>query len=93
MTDETFEPRFEIELATAGSADASGYFTGQPGARRLFATSRRASRRSISRFAMTYTIECPVCGKRFTRQRLPLTLNPHRDHYGNRCYGRVGYQV
>lgn len=89
VTDELFEPRFEIELAKAGGADASGYFTGRPGSCRLFSTPRRA----VHGFGMTYAIECPYCGKRFRRQRQSLKLNPHKDHYGNRCYGRVGFQV
>lgn len=89
VTNEPFEPRFEIELAKAGGADASGYFTRRPGAPRLFATPRRSS----FGFTTTYTIECLYCGKRFRRQRLSLKLNPHKDRYGNRCYGRVGSQV
>ena len=93
VTDESFEPRFEIELAKAGGADASGPFSGRPGSRRLFSTPRRSIRRSVPSFAPTYFVACPYCGKRFSRQRLSLTLNPHKDQFGNRCYGRLGYQV
>ena len=42
---------------------------------------------------MTYTVQCPYCGKQFKRTKLDTTLNPHKDTYGNRCYGRVGYIV
>ena len=38
-------------------------------------------------------IECPYCGKKFRRSRPSTRLNPHKDAYGNRCFGRVGFQV
>lgn len=43
-----------------------------------------------SPFAITYTVQCPYCGKRFKRNKIDTTLNEHKDRHGNRCYGRVG---
>jgi hypothetical protein len=49
--------------------------------RRAFATPAR------------YTVACPVCAKRFRRKTYSTKLNPHKDQYGNRCFGRIGYLV
>jgi uncharacterized protein VirK/YbjX len=46
-----------------------------------------------SQFTVTYTVQCPYCGKRFKRNKYDTTLNEHKDKYGNRCYGRIGYIV
>lgn len=88
IAEETFEPRFPIELAKTG-----GYF-GKPhfsGSGMGFATSRRASRSSGS--SMNYTLECPYCNRHFKRSKYDTKLNEHKDRYGNCCYGRVGYIV
>jgi hypothetical protein len=55
---------------------------------RPFGGSRKGA--PASPFAITYTVQCPYCGKRFKRNKLDTTLNEHKDRYGNRCYGRVG---
>ncbi len=85
---ETFEPRLPIELTKSG-----GYF-----GKRDFSSARVAtfaSRRPASRsaFSVEYTVECPYCSKRFKRSKYDTKLNEHKDRYGNRCYGRVGYMV
>ncbi len=86
ITGETFEPRFPIELTKSG-----GYF-GKPfsGGVGSFG-SRRVSR--SSGLSKDYTVECPYCNKRFPRSKYDTKLNEHKDRYGNRCYGRVGYMV
>jgi predicted nucleotidyltransferase component of viral defense system len=89
LTDATFEPQFEIELAKAGDADTADYFKGTPGRRRLISRPRRPTFGATT----TYVIECSYCGKHFRRKRLSLRLNPHKDQYGNPCYGRIGHQV
>ena len=88
MTEETFEPRFSIELAKSGQYFGKPYFSGS-GAR--FATPRRA--RTASGLYPQYTVECPYCRKRFKRSSYDTKLNEHKDRYGNRCYGRIGYIV
>ncbi len=88
LKDETFEPRFEVELARAGDAETAGRFVGSPG-KRLVSTRRRSAFSGIS----PYTVECPYCGKHFSRKRPSTKLNPHKDEYGNPCYGRVGHRV
>jgi predicted nucleotidyltransferase component of viral defense system len=109
LTDRMFEPRFPIELAKGSGYFGATSFPTRTRASRLggFAPSRSpksgtsstspfgGSRKtaSASPFAITYMVECPYCGKRFKRNKLDTTLNEHKDPYGNRCYGRVGYIV
>ena len=66
IAEETFEPRFPIELAKSGGYFGKAYFSGSGVG--TFA-SRRAPRRSIG-FSMEYTVECPYCNKRFKRAKL-----------------------
>jgi predicted nucleotidyltransferase component of viral defense system len=87
-TDETFEPRFPIELAKSGQYFGKPYFSGSATG---FATARRKPK--ASGFSPEYTVECPYCQKRFKRSKYDTKLNEHKDPYGNRCYGRVGYMV
>lgn len=81
-TDIEFEPRFDVELSKAGEFFKERYFHGRP---------KTWLPRPRSR--SNYVIECSVCGKRFYREKYSTKLNPHKDKYGNRCYGRVGYLV
>lgn len=100
-TETTFEPRFEVELKKAGELPGKTYF-GRPfspgrsrgsGTRAIARSARtRVSRRS-NIYGMTYTIECPVCGKKFKRSKLDTKLNKHKDRYGNYCYGKIGFIV
>jgi predicted nucleotidyltransferase component of viral defense system len=89
IAEQTFEPRFPIELAKSGGYFGKQYFSG-PGVGTF--ASRRAPRRSTG-FSMEYTVECPYCNKRFKRAKYDTRLNEHKDRYGNSCYGRVGYMV
>lgn len=86
ILDQTFEPRFPIELTKS-----TGYFAkpfDSPAG--TFRSHRTPSKRS---FGVEYTVECPYCNKRFRRSSYDTKLNDHKDRYGNRCYGRVGYIV
>lgn len=88
LTDRPFEPRFEIELAKAGDADAAGYFASTAGRRLIGA---RRYRQAAT--GPTHTVQCPYCGRHFTRKTASTTLRQHKDRYGNRCFGRVGQRV
>ncbi len=86
MTEESFEPRFPIEL-TKGP----GYFS-KPN----FSTPRLhtfAKGRTSTPYSITYTIQCPICDKKFNRNKMDTHLNEHKDRYGNHCYGRIGFLV
>lgn len=88
ITDEPFEPRFPIELTKAGEYFSKPFFSGT---RSRTTTTRRSTGRSY--FTTVYTVECPYCRKRFKRSKYDTKLNEHKDKYGNRCYGRIGYFV
>lgn len=100
-TDETFEPRFPIELSKAGEHFGQTYFakpfsstlrTITPRVLRVRKTPSRITRVRSS-FGMSYTVVCSVCNKRFKRSSYSTRLNKHKDKYGNQCYGRMGYTV
>lgn len=81
-TDIEFEPRYEVELSKAGEFFTEPYFRG-----------RSRPRFGISLSGPRYVIECSVCGKRFYRKKYSTRLNPHKDTYGNPCFGRIGFLV
>lgn len=89
ILEQTFEPRFPIELTKSG-----GYFA-QPFSSGSFVGTIAASRaaKKTAAFGIGYTVECPYCNKRFKRATYNTRLTEHTDRYGNRCYGRVGYIV
>jgi len=97
-TTEKFEPKWEVELSKAGETSGKTYF-GKPFEERSRTQLRRTTsrpRRTTSRirgYGLSYTIQCTYCMKKFKRETYSTRLNPHKDKYGNACYGRVGYQV
>lgn len=86
ILDQTFEPRFPIELTKS-----TGYFARPFSSSAGTFASHRAPRKSS--FGIEYTVECPYCNKGFKRSSYDTKLNEHKDRYGNRCYGRIGYIV
>jgi hypothetical protein len=84
LTEEHFEPRYEEELGDAGAT--IGSFAAQQRSGLL----RRGARSYRPRSSQTYRVRCTYCGKLFTRRTRNARLNPHKDRYGNACYGRIG---
>jgi hypothetical protein len=87
IAEEEFQPRFPIELTKSVAYFGTPYF-----ASRGVGTFASPVSKS-SRLPKEYTVECPYCNKRFPRSKYDTKLNEHKDRYGNRCYGRVGYMV
>jgi len=92
VTDDTFAPRYEIELSPAGPASI------QPTSRSTRASSRSATspRRRASptgASGTTYVYECRRCGRRFSHQQPDGKLRAHKDKSGYPCAGRSGYLV
>lgn len=85
ITTEEFQPQFPIEMAKTGVS----YFSSP-----TFSSRPPAARRTRQQYGgATHTIECPYCGKRFQRKSYDTKLNDHKDRFGNKCYGRVGFMV
>lgn len=82
-----FEPRFAVELSKAPTRGGVSFFSGRSTAFRGSGGSSRPAG------GMTFTIECPSCGKRFTRTTAGTRLNAHKDRWGNPCRARSGFRV
>lgn len=80
-TEETFEPRYPIELSKAEEFFGQTYFD------KPFSRTPRIST------PLTYTIQCPICLKTFKRSSYDTRLNKHKDRFGNQCYGSHGYMI
>jgi hypothetical protein len=85
MLDETFEPRYPIELAKAGEYFGSATFT--TGVRSARPSGGLSSRRPRSIFGKPaarpkpYVLLCPMCQKEFRRESMRDTsLNAHQTH-------------
>jgi hypothetical protein len=87
ILNETFEPRFPIELTKSSGYFVRPFSSGSAGG---FGSPGASSR---DKFGIEYVVECPYCNKRFKRTKYDTKLNEHKDRYGNHCYGRVGYIV
>jgi predicted nucleotidyltransferase component of viral defense system len=87
ITDEKFEPRYAIELAKAGEFGSRSYFA------KSFGSGRRTGYRATLRHGWQYTLQCNYCSRKFKRMRRSTELRPHKDGYGNQCYGRRGSVV
>jgi predicted nucleotidyltransferase component of viral defense system len=80
LTDQTFEPRFPIELIKTDTI--GGYFATPFSSRRNIATRSASPKR--------YTFRCAYCGRTFKRDTYNTRLREHNDERGNACYGRYG---
>lgn len=69
----------------------TGLLQAPPTARGMNLPSRRSIRRRPS--GPEYIVECPACGKRFTRRRRDSSLRPHKTPGGWPCPARRGYIV
>lgn len=80
ILEESFEPRFEIELSKAGEETGKGYFGGgRTSARRTTKVARRTSRarhprQSVYSGGPKYVVECSYCGKKFKRKKADNTI-------------------
>jgi predicted nucleotidyltransferase component of viral defense system len=87
VTDNTFQPRFQIEFSPSGNIDAP------PTERKIIKYKQPLLKKDHKTFGPTYIFECSVCGKRFKRSKYDSTLKPHKDKNGYMCIGRYGNYV
>ncbi|MFN7400001.1 MAG: nucleotidyl transferase AbiEii/AbiGii toxin family protein [Sandaracinobacter sp.] len=99
VTNQTFVPKYEIELTPKGPVSVapsparatSSAFRAQPVTRARAAPRKKAS---SSYFAKpTHTYQCPMCSKKFKREKYDAKLNPHKNQWGQPCSGRTGFLV
>ncbi len=94
ITDESFEPRFPVELSKSVETKKVGYF-----ARPFSSGERTATRvRSLSprprkHTGTVYILQCAYCNKKFERTTRDTSLRAHKNPYGSPCHGRRGYVV
>lgn len=94
LTDEEFEPRYEIELSKAGEQSGKGYFGKRFSSQSAGVRPSRAPRfRTGFGFGQPFKVQCPYCQKIFTRKTNSVELNEHKSPDGYRCSGRRGYRV
>jgi predicted nucleotidyltransferase component of viral defense system len=101
VTNQTFIPRFEIELTPTRPVTIAPTTTRAPSlpsgglgvSARAQLPRARTPRRSTGFGGPTYVYECTYCGKRFRRKEQTTSLNPHKDKSGYPCSGRYGHWV
>jgi hypothetical protein len=79
-TQRTFVPRFQVELNATGALRA-------PNTSRASGRGRRPGRGSST---ARYRVECPMCGRTFTRIRPRSDLRRHQQRDGSPCHARRG---
>lgn len=88
VTNESFVPRFVIELTPSGRVSAPP--TARKGHGLSDLRSRRPARRSRG---PRHVYQCGYCGKRFYRKTRTNRLNKHKDKAGYPCPGRSAYYI
>lgn len=98
VTNESFVPRYEIELTPTGPF-AIAQTTRRQSASTAIAP---ATRSRVSRLPRTrsqafgqplHIFQCPMCNKKFRRNSYDSHLNPHKNQWGQPCPSRTGYFV
>ncbi len=97
-TNESFKPRYLVELTASGPILAppitrtSASFR-IPGSSISGTGHHKAMQRAYSHFGPKYVYQCPVCGKRFVKRSMDASLGKHKTKQGYPCYGRMGVYV
>ena len=105
VTNQTFIPRFQIELSPTGPVAIPPTKTTAPSRSSRALHASRSLRPRKSRTVRksrnlgrpsggpVYVYECTYCGKRFRRKKKTTSLNPHKDKNGYPCAGRYARWV
>ena len=103
VTNQTFVPRFEIELTPRGPIAIAPTTTrvSSRSSRGIGVSARsrprrvRPPRNSLggASVGLTYVYECAYCSKRFKRKKQTISFNPHKDRSGYPCAGRYAQWV
>jgi len=90
VTNETFVPKYAIELTPSGPMSTPRLTRTSSGP--SYSKSAGLGRKTSS-IGLTYVVECSYCGKQFNRKKINTRMNPHKDKNGYPCPGRNGYLV
>lgn len=98
VTNQTFVPRYEIELAPQGPmriAPSAARSVAMPQTRmsRMDQAPRGKRKAARSFGQVAYIYECPMCNKKFRRNRMDSHLHAHKNDMGWPCPGRLGSLV
>ncbi len=96
VTNQGFVPRYQIELTPQGpvlvaptpARQQTSFSRSQPVRRRAASPRRRSG---LGKPVHIY--QCPVCSKKFRRDRFDARLNPHKNQWGTPCSGRTEFFV
>ena len=103
VTNTSFTPRHEVEwspqgpvLAPPTAARPQTFAPRQPAVRTRSIAPRRTPtpRKAKAAFGKpVHVYQCPLCNKKFRRDRFDGHLNPHKNQWGGQCSGRTGFFV
>lgn len=100
VTDQSFVPRYVIELTAVGPLSVAPTVAVPPVSSRAPRSlwtppkPRRAPRaRATTHTGPVYVFRCTVCNKQFRRKSWDASLNAHKHPRGYECPGRVGVYV
>jgi hypothetical protein len=94
VTDQSFTPRYLVELTTEGPISIPQTASRSEGGSLSFG--RPVARPRATRSASggpVYVYRCPFCGKSFDRRTMDGSLNAHKNPQGYPCPGRTGMYV
>lgn len=90
--DQTFVPRYAVELTPSGPVSAPPSSGGR-GHRMSFTRPASPRRPAAVRTGPTYVYQCPMCQKKFQRKTQDSTLRQHKAPGGWQCSGRNGFLI
>jgi predicted nucleotidyltransferase component of viral defense system len=90
VTNQSFNPRYLIELTTAGPLAIPLTARSVNGDLSFARVPPRPQATRTASSSPVYVYRCSVCGKTFNRKTMDGSLNEHKNPQGNPCYGRYG---
>lgn len=96
VTNQSFTPKYEIELTPKGPVSIAPSATRAPQTTTVRMPTARHStpHAKVRAFGKPVHIyQCPVCDKKFRRDKMDSKLNPHKNDSGQPCFGRNGFFV
>ncbi|BAV64326.1 nucleotidyl transferase AbiEii/AbiGii toxin family protein [Sphingobium cloacae] len=100
VTNTSFTPRHQVELSPQGpvlapptTAQPQSSAPRQSVARARSIAPRKAPKRAKAFGKPVHIYQCPICNKKFRRDRFDGSLNPHKNQWGGQCSGRTGFFV